>query len=373
MNIAWIFPHREKCGIAMYSRRYIDGLKKVATITCLDTAACANDFTAALSTINRCDLVHIQYEPSFYVQGTKDLFADLCRNITVPIVVSLHEVYHSFPDIFPREAITGNGPIAFLRRRQYDKRHPLQTAYRRNASRSFHAHALLVHHEFQRAIVIEQGCRADAVSTLPHPVPVFFGALPPPPWNGSRPLHIAALGFINPHFDYDLLFATLERLTMPWRFTWIGGLRRDEDNPLLHTIRARIQEKRWIDRFIVTGWLPDEEFHMHLNGADLVCAFFIARSSSGSLAAALGSLRPVIATPIQLTEEFAGSGVLHLSPADPDRLAQDIGDLATKEELRSPILAKVKAYCQDNSYDALSNRLLNLYRGILRANGKGTE
>jgi glycosyltransferase involved in cell wall biosynthesis len=373
MNIAWIFPHQEKCGIASYSRRYIDALKKAAAITCFDPAACTSDLAATLSTINQCELVHIQYEPSYFINGRRDLYTDLCEKINIPIVVSLHEVYRSFPDVYPRETITGNGPIAFLRRRQYDRRHPLQTAYRRNASRSFSAHAVLIHHDFQRAIVIEQGCRTEVVSIMPQPVPLFSGAQPPPPWNGERPLQIAALGFINPHFDYDLLFATLERLAMAWRFTWIGGIRRDEDTPLLETIFARIQEKRWTDRFVVTGWLPDNEFRMRLNDADLVCAFFTARSSSSSLAAAFGSLRPVIATPIPLTDELAKSGVLRLLPSDPDRLAEGIGDLATQNDLRSPLIAKVKAYCRDNNFDALSKRLLDLYHGILSAQGRGTK
>jgi glycosyltransferase involved in cell wall biosynthesis len=373
MNIAWIFPHQEKCGIAAYSRRYIDALKKAAAITCIDPTACTSDLAATLSTINHCELVHIQYEPSYFFHGRRDFYTDLCEKINIPIVVSLHEVYRSFPDIYPRESITGNGPTAMLRRMLYDRRHPLQTVYRRHAAGSFYAKKVLVHHEFQRAIVIEQGCRAEVVSIIPQPVPLFSGAQPSPPWNGGRPLHIAALGFINPHFDYDLLFATLERLAMAWRFTWIGGIRRVEDTPHLQTICARIQEKRWTERFVVTGWLPDGEFRMRLNEADLVCAFFTARSSSSSLAAAFGSLRPVIATPIPLTDELAGRGVLHLSPADPGRLAEGIGNLATREDLRSPLIAKTKAYCRDNNFDTLSKRLLDLYHGILGANGRGIE
>jgi glycosyltransferase involved in cell wall biosynthesis len=373
MNIAWIFPHLEKCGIAAYSRSYIDALKNAVEITCLDPAACADDSAAAISTVNLCDLAHIQYEPSFYFNETKDLFADLCRNITVPIVVSLHEVYRSFPDVYPRETIIGNGPVALSRRWLYDRRHPLQTAYRRSVSRSFFARAVLVHQKFQRDIVIEQGCRSDMVSIIPQPIPRMSGALPPVPWSPGRQLHIAAPGFINPHFDYDLLFATLERLTMPWFFTWIGGIRRDEDMPLQQKILARVQEKRWTDRFAITGWLPDNEFCAHLNKADLVCAFFTTRSSSSSLAAALGCLRPVIATPIPLTEELAKNGVLFLSPADPDRLAQNIRALATQEDLRSPIIAKAKEYCRDNSFEALSNRLVDLYHRILAATERDSE
>jgi glycosyltransferase involved in cell wall biosynthesis len=372
MNIAWIYPHQEKCGIAVYSRSYVDALKKAAAVETIDPTGCGRDLDAVVAKVNKCDLVHIQYEPSFYSQGPKDLFARLCRKVTVPVIVSLHEVYRSFPDAYPREAITGTGPIAILRRRQYDRQHPLQTAYRHNAARSFFAHAVLVHQEFQRAIVIEQGCNADAVSVIPQPIPMVPGALPPPPWNKKRPLHIAALGFINPHFDFDLLFTALERLTMAWRFTWIGGIRRDEDLPLLESIHTRIREKRWTDRFAVTGWLPDLKFRARLSQTDLICAFFSARSSSSSLAAAFGSLRPVIATPIPLTEELAASKVLHLTPANPDRLAKGIADLATRPDLRAPLIAKVKAYCRDNNFSTLSNRLLDLYRGILRASGKGT-
>ncbi|MBN2188388.1 MAG: glycosyltransferase, partial [Chitinispirillaceae bacterium] len=335
MKIAWIFPQKERCGIATYSRRYAESLSGKAEVILLDPERFSGDREALLSAINGCDIAHVQYETSFFSRAGRDFFPAFCRAIHPPVVVSLHEVYRNVPYVYPRKAIRGRGPLAFARRTLYDRRHPLQTAYQRHLEHSFHSAAVLVHYAFQRSIIIEQGCRPEAIFVIPLPVPLLPGAAPPAPWNGDRPLSLAAPGFINPDFDYDLLFAALERLAVPWRFTWIGGIRRNEDAPLLQTVRAKIAEKRWNDRFTVTGWVSERDFRDLLCGADLICAFFSARSSSSSLTEALGALRPVIATPIPLTEELSRSGVVHLSPADPARLAEGIGELSAREDLRS--------------------------------------
>jgi glycosyltransferase involved in cell wall biosynthesis len=374
MKIAWVFPQKERCGIALYSRGYIEAFGKSADIVCLDPSGWVSERTRFLSTVHRCDLVHIQYEASYYIDHRHDFYKDLCADLGVPIIISLHEVYQSFPDVYPREAIRGKGPLAMVKRLLYDRRHPLQTAYRRHAARSFHAEKILVHHEFQRAMVIGQGCCPDAVSVIPYPLMMIPDSAPPPPWSDKRPLHLASSGFINPHFDYDLLFLTLERLTIPWRFTWIGGIRRDEDAALQNKILSMVNERNWQERFVITGWISENELYTRLRDMDVVCAFFSARSSSGSLAAAFAAQRPVIATPLPLTEELsARSGVIYLSPADPDKLAEGIGKLAVDKELRSSMISNLEKYYADNNYSALSCRLMNLYGSVFDNRGKGGD
>lgn len=367
MNVAWICPREERCGIALYSRRYTEALRAHATVECLDPAGYPEDPALFAARVNRCDLAHIQYEPSFFAHSGRDFFTPLCRAIGIPIVVGLHEVYGSFPDAYPREAINGRGPVALLRRTIYDRRHPLQTAYRRHAARSFFAGRVLVHCGFQREILTHQGCRADVIGLLPHPVVVDAGATSVPGITPDGPLRIAASGFINPHFDYDLLFATLDQVAIPWTFTWIGGVRREEDAVLRQNIIERIAARGWNDRFTVTGWVSDAELSARLREADIVCAFFTARSSSGSLAAALGALRPVIATPIPLTEELARDGIVHLAAADPIRLATEIERLARDAELRSSLVSSVAAYRERYSYPAQARQLTGIYRDLLAA------
>jgi glycosyltransferase involved in cell wall biosynthesis len=370
MKIIWLIPADERCGIATYSRRYVAELSRRAEIVCLDFDRYTVNRSSFITELNTGDCVHIQYEPSFFFHNRCDWYADLCRAIRVPVVSSLHEVYHSFPDVYPREAIRGNGLLAMVRRKLYDRRHPLQTAYRRHVGRSFFSSAVLVHYEYQKSIIVKQGCSPEKVSVIPLPVPVIADAALPGPFRSDRPLSLASTGFINPHFDYDLLIAVLERLTMPWRFTWIGGSKHDDTKPLHSMIIAKVKERGWTDRFTVTGWISEKELRARLQETDVVCAFFTARSSSASLTEALGSLRPLIATPLPLTEELARKGVLHLVPADPDRLARGIKELAVHSTLRSTIITKVNEYCRENNYPALSNRLLDLYRDLLRADGR---
>jgi glycosyltransferase involved in cell wall biosynthesis len=368
MKIAWVFPHTERCGIAIYAQGYVAALGKEAEIKCFDPSALVADCSSAAVSLNNCDIVHFQYEALFFFEKGRDHFPEMCRAIHVPIIVSVHEIYRSFPDVYPRERIRGHGPLAIVKRCLYDRRHPLQTAYYRHALHSFYAQRVLVHHEFQREILLDQGCSSQALTLFPHPAVLDTEATYPQALQPGAPLHLAGSGFINPHFDYELLFAALERLTIPWTFTWIGGVRRQEDIPLQNEIVAHIESRGWTDRFRITGWVSECDLRSLLRKADIVCAFFIARSSSGSLAAAFKCLRPVIATPIPMTEAFARDGMLHLSPADPDRVAKEILTLARQEDLRSSIVAKEKEYCLANGYASLSRRLMDIYRGVHHAN-----
>jgi glycosyltransferase involved in cell wall biosynthesis len=296
MKIAWIYPQRERCGIALYSRRYVDALEKLVEVCSFDLSGLACECDNRIAEINCCDLVHIQYETSFFMKCKKDFYGALRKKITPPVVVSLHEVYRTFPDVVPREQLRGPPGSLFLKRMLYDYRHPAQTAFRRHVSRGFCADKILVHQEYHKAILEKARVPGDIISVLPHPVKIVPGAPGFLPWDGKRPVHLTACGYINPHYNYNLLFSALRGLDVPWRFTWMGGVRRDEDQALLEHILQKVRSAGWQERFQITGWLPDEDLNKILRTRDVFCAFFKERSSSGTLATAIGACRPIVAT-----------------------------------------------------------------------------
>jgi hypothetical protein len=215
MKIAWIYPHRDRCGISLYSERYCSALNKRVEIHTFDPANILCKLNDLIVQVNRCDLVHIQYETSFYLRSNEDGYARLLQSIKPPVIVSLHEVYRGFPDVFPREKLRGSFFLLPLKRLLYDYRHPMQTAYRKHAAHAFFAKAILVHQEFQKDILEEQQVPGDMISVLPLPVKIVAGATRFPAWDTARPAHLAASGYINPHYDYDLLFASLKTSRHP--------------------------------------------------------------------------------------------------------------------------------------------------------------
>jgi glycosyltransferase involved in cell wall biosynthesis len=365
MKIAWIFPLEKQCGISLYSKSYVKALGTICSVACVDPMDYCAGKTGVLLKIKDCDIVHIQYESSFFTSGRKNFYEKLCAAVSRPLVVSLHEVYRSFPDVFPREQLAGSGPLLRLRQSIYDRRHPVQTAYFRHAAKSFCARRVLVHQEFQKTILETLGVRPETIIVLPQPVPVIGPPAPAPVPAGfgdRRPTRFAGFGFVNPHYDYALLYAALERLDIPWQFTWIGGVRRSEDEALLREIRANIDKRGWQDRFTVTGWVDEAERDRLLVSADIVLALFSARSSSASLAAALGALRPVIATKLPLTDDLAARhGVLHCVASTPEAVAGGIQKIISDEPFRTALLDNVARYRENNSFPALAKQLALLY------------
>lgn len=366
MTIAWISPFSERCGIADYSRQYVEALRKRCDVACFEPTDFRGRSSAAFASMNRCDLVHVQYESSFFSRGNGEYYGSLCRGCARPLIASLHEVYRSFPGVFPREQLSGSGVTLRLRQWLYDRRHPLQTAYLRHAASSFYATTVLVHYEFQAALAAGQGVDPEKIEILPHPLP----RIAVPAGSAVReagthpPLCLAGLGFVNPHFDYRLLLAALDRLRSPWRFVWIGGPRRREDEEIAAGLNALINGRGWQDRFTITGWVDEDERNRLLLEADMVLALFSARSSSGSLATALGALRPVVATSLPLTEELAAkAGALHIVDSDAAAVAAGIERIAGDERLRSGMVANAAAYRDAVCYEAMAARLIDLYKG----------
>jgi glycosyltransferase involved in cell wall biosynthesis len=366
MEIAWIYPHRDRCGIAEYASRYLEALERTVTVRRFDPTGFFFRRRDFIAEINRCDLAHIQYETSCFMRNGSDFFEKLCREITIPIFVSLHEVYRTFPDVFPREQLRGSFLSLPLKRLLYDRRHPLQRAYRRHLSRAFYAGKVLVHQEFHTTILEEQQVPGDRIGVLPLPIPIVNNAPRFAPWSAERPAHCVGAGYINPHYDYDLLFATLEKLAIPWRFTWIGGVRRNEDETLLEKILHMVRARGWHDRFQITGWLPEGEFNTILCTADVFCAFFTSRSSSATLAAAIGCLRPIVATAAPLTLELASRfGVLHCVQPSAEAAAAGIESVLSDGPLRISLETNVARYRERHDFGSLADQLTDLYKSLL--------
>ncbi|MBN1577199.1 MAG: methyltransferase domain-containing protein [Chitinispirillaceae bacterium] len=372
VKAGWIYPHRERCGIARYSLDYIEALSGAADVVDIDPQWWTSDRKRFRRTLDGCDLLHVQYDTAAFFNRGRDFYSEMLRSVKIPVVVTLHEVHDEDPSIFPRSRLTGPFPLRRLKRALWDRRHPVQCAFERHLCRNFNARRILIHHRYHADILIRKGVSVSPLEVFPHPVKTIapFCRFA---FRGLPGVHIGAFGFINPNYDYDLLFCILEKMDRPWTFSWIGGVRTADQQLLFDALIARIAHKGWQDRFRITGWISEEEVPLRLFNVDIVLALFKNRSSSGSIARALGACKPVIATEIPLTREIASGGAatdtpgadeppILLTPADADEVIARINTLLTDTVYQFRLYRGMSRYVEDMSFEKMALRLTRLYR-----------
>lgn len=365
MHTAWIYPVGKRCGISFYAQEYIKYVQKFVPVTSCDIAQCLASPHRCSDTINTCDLVHVHYETSFFLNNNSKRFAQLCAAIKKPIVVTVHEVYENFPGVFPRSRINGNGVVKYIKQKMYDIRHPYQTLYTKHCHNHFYASCIFVHHQYHKQILINKNIPASLLRVLPHPVPfVKIERMPFDTFNGT--IHLASTGFINPQYDYELLFAVLSHMSVPWHFTWIGGVRSSEDNDILLQLEEKIRFRKWESNITITGWVSVEQQNRLLQDSHIYLALLKNRSSSGSIAAAIGNNRLITATSIPLTRELIQYGpLLMLVDRDPVSIAQAIKQLTDDASLREQYVTSVTRYRNNCSFEKMSGELVKVYKELV--------
>ncbi len=365
MKIAWIFPVKKRCGISIYSHYYVKTLEKLIDIDIFDTEQCLNAIKKYSSILNQYDIIHIQYETSFFLKKNSKKYRNLCRQISNPVIVSLHEVYDTFPGIFPKTSLKGRGIVHKVREIIYDIRHPYQTVYTQHSAHNFYADLLIAHLRQHKTILTQNGIKENKIQIIPLPVNILK-SINFPCFMDQGVINLGSSGFISANYNHSLLFDILDSLKSQWRFTWIGGIRRDEDNQILEYINQEIRKRNWQDKFIVTGWLEDEKRDILLEKIDIYLALFSARSSSASLAAALGARRLVIATPLPLTREMTEEEkMMCIVPADKNAVIENIELLVSDKQLRQKYLSELEIYIGKYSYKAMSQKLVEIYKGLI--------
>jgi len=331
----------------------------------MDIYECLSSLKTSIDRLNKYDIIHIQYETSFFLEKNHKRFIQLCKNIRKPIVISLHEVYDTFPGIFPRSQIQGQLLIRKLKEIVYDIRHPYQTTFQQHLTKNFYANVILVHAQYHKEILINKGVTKNKIKVIPHPIK-------PQKENANQDyftdetVHLGSLGFINPTYDYSLLFDVLDDISFSWCFTWIGGLRRDGDSYLLDNIQQEIEKRNWGRKFIITGWIPEDRRDELLSNIDIYLALFSARSSSGSLATAISARRLIITRSLPLINEIqASSPMMSVVSLNKKEIIDNIEELKSNNSLCNSYILEVDKYIKMNSYRALSKQLIQVYKELL--------
>lgn len=365
MKILWIFPVNKKCGISFYARDYLDALSRFTNTGILDNSECRSMTRSVKTKIQTFDIIHIQYETSLFLKSSQ--FFRQLHSFSKPIVVSLHEIYDNFPGVFPRSQIKGSGLIRTCKEFLYDIRHPYITYFSQHLAQDFFAHLIFVHASCHRNILITKGIKANKIAILPHPVKQISDHTDSVLLKKNGILYLTSLGFISHNYNYHLLFDTLNRLEFPWIFTWIGGVRKAEQNQLFNQIKQEITRRNWENKFIITGWVSDMERDALLKRTDIYIALFKAKSSSGSLATALSVRKPIIVTSLAYTKEInKGHHLFDLVHDNAQVIANKITFLQSNPKHYTACINNIEAYLNSYSFNEMAKRLMIFYQGLMR-------
>lgn len=366
MKVCSVYPRTQHCGIALYGRHYqgalaplVDATHHLATETLLHSPA------DALKQCTECDVIDIQYETALYLRGSHDRFLPFALRCQKPLIVSLHEVWKEFPWVFPRSRLNGTGIKAMLQRWLYDQRHPTVKSYRTHVAHHFGAARVLVHWEYQKKLLGEAGIDEHRLCSLPHPVPLPH-ILPEQPSLADGPIRLAGLGYFNPAYNYTLLLDTLQQLDTPWHFTWIGGAHTAQARRIEEQFRCAIAARGLASRITITGLVDGSTRDRHLNDCHCILALFHYRSSSGSIATAIGSERCIIATDLPLTRELQQRfGTVAVVEPTPLQVCCTIEQICRDSAPRTALISSCQQFKREWSYEAAAHRLRALYQAVL--------
>lgn len=362
MKIAWIYPINRRCGIALYSESYLKALSKDIEIDTFSSDDILINVNDSANRLNQYDLIHIQYETSFFMLKSHDYYSKLTKLINKPIVISLHEIYNNFPDVYPKDSITGI--LAPLKKIIYDLKHPTITTYEKHLKQEFNASKVLVHYKFQKEILNLKGISATNIEVLALPSEI--------PKNGiidkdnSTSLQLVASGFINKNYNYRHLIKTLSSLSVPWNFTWLGGARTSEGGAIQAWLENEIVQRAWTKKFKVTGWLSEEDLKKSLTSADIALHFYNARSSSATLIRSFAHGIPVIATELPLTKELKEEcSFIIVQNNKFKETAQIIDELYNNRNRLIEISDSECGYAANHNYDNQAKSLIDIYKKVI--------
>jgi hypothetical protein len=358
-KIAWIYPFNRKKGVYFYAENYIRALSGKAEIIQIDLDQCLHD-KKIFQIVNDCDLVHIQYITEYFGTGQFNSYRRFIKQITPPVIVTLHEIYDEFPGIFPRSRISGKGLVRKIKELIYDFRHPAYRHWLNHLRASFGARLCIVHYPFQKEILVNKGFKRQ-IEIVPHPVEKMQLTARQNFYSGNE-LELGSSGFINLNYDYNELFSVLESLEIPWRFTWIGGLRRKEDSVLLDSIVSKIKSHGWRDKFTITGWMDENGLNKNLCNLDIYLALFSNRSTSSTIMKALAAECLIIARQLPLTTDLNSDNQIMLTVSEDDtEIINTVNRLITDSSLQREIIKNIRTFKEQYSYENMALRHVRLY------------
>ena len=123
------------------------------------------------------------------------------------------------------------------------------------------------------------------------------------------------------------------------------------------------------DRLLLPGFVPDEDLPSLYSGADLLLNTSLYEGFGLPLIEAMQCGLPVIASRASCFPEIAGDAARYVDPADPDDVAEAIGEVLGNGALRNEMIRAGLKRAQCFRWDATARETLEVYNEV--GNGCG--
>jgi glycosyltransferase involved in cell wall biosynthesis len=332
MKIAFVSTWAQRCGIYTYSKDLAPAIAAqghevyIVRIPFHGYKSYELLFNSVVeNTPRNVDLIHVQHEYGLYQGHEANLYPAL-KLLKKPIVTTMHAVGNITLD----EHIS-RGSNRLITHNEY-------------------CHSKL---EFPSTI-IPHGCAiqtpADAVESKKK-----YGIPPEAPIIGY-------LGYISPYKGIDVLVEAVKRIPNI-ALMIAGGSHTAQDTEYM----TQLKEKTLHDlqgRCVWTGYVPEQNLKYAYGAMDILVYPSRYTTESGALLTAMGYGRVILASNLPPFKEKEKLGAL-ATYDNASQLEEAIKTLIHNKKQRTSIQEHAYAYCQENSWENIATKHIELYKGVL--------
>lgn len=379
-RVLHISTHNETCGIGKYQDMFVDAMRSDGTVINKFFDVSPNimkhmsqvDLQATLgrleTELSGYDILHIQYEFSFYFKNEFKLLCELGKQAGKKVIVTVH----TSPSFAYKPArLGGLSPRSFV---AYARALRWQNIFRSNFIDPLQTVDRVIAHNMVTVADLQSlGIEKDKIKSLTIPVPDLDRS--PKSSDIAKNLHkkdddiiYCTTGFMHKFKGLDAAIKALNFLPANYKLAIIGGVHPEGDNETLYDkLTDLVVERGLIDRVYITGRIEtDEQYDALIRECD-ICVHpydktYYSKVTSAALNRAFANHVPAIAYPTasfkELNDEFS---VMTLTQSCSYYELAKVIKSADLEDLKN----RSVAFAADMSYGKAASGLAGIYHNLL--------
>jgi glycosyltransferase involved in cell wall biosynthesis len=372
--------HNEECGIARYQEQFVAGMKKASDIEheFFDVSPNVSRFMSKqeyekvlekfIPMLERCDVLHIQHELSFYKHRELQSVISAARQRGKRVLVTIHTALDVEYKIAQFHGLSKQGIRQFLAEKKAQKKfeyvhlNPLKRA-----------DLIIVHNNTTKDSLHAHGFDQARIKVIKMPVPKLSFALKSQELKKALDVRagdivFCTVGFITRSKGTEQAVQALVNLPDKYKLAIIGGLHpRGGDTGLLDEIQSFIASNELESRVYITGFIEDDDRLNALIREVDMCVYpydsqYYSYVSSAALSNALANHKPVVAYPTKTISEINQEEqvVTFCKETNPKGLADTLQAVDIVEGEKRAAL-----YAKKHAYDKESLQFADIYRSLV--------
>ncbi|MHB0998365.1 MAG: glycosyltransferase [Armatimonadota bacterium] len=370
MKLGMLTSTDERCGISQYTRDLCSGFGPDIDLDIVPVHMPSEPWLCYIEQsagrLNRCDVVHIQHEYSFWgsILPGKNRYFTHMKSIDRPKVITAHTL-DSVDDMLAVSKSGGARVIKPLIRYIPGYRRMIEVGTFDLADR------IIVHDKPCADILAGRGISRDKLRIVPMGVPE--PDLDPSLGAAFREKHglrdkrlIVIFGFIRPGRGYETVLDFLPELGKDTVLVIAGGTQNPAQDLYLEELNAGIRRRSLEKRVLITGYLSDEDVAGVMQSADVVLCSQESGTGSYSVQVALGYGRPIAASDLPCFADLESTCgcLVTFRRSDPQDMMCKIKSVMTDSGTASGLSDKAHAYAREHTWRKVAARTEAVYHEL---------